>query len=94
MEKKNTTLKWLSAFFLLLAVAYIIMPIDFDGPIIGFFDDFFVFMASFCFTFTQFSHKATHIIRRQLYTFSIAFLILAILWVLLLTYSPLLQLTA
>ncbi len=91
---KSGITKWLSIFFMLLAVAYLIMPVDFDGTIIGYVDDFFVFMAAFCFAFTQFSHKMNTIIRRQLYTFSIVFLILAILWILILTYTPFLQLVA
>ena len=70
------------------------MPIDFDGSIIGFVDDFLVFMAAFCFTFAQFSRKVNPINRRQLYIFSVTFMILAILWILLLVYSPVLQLVA
>ena len=91
---KNTTMKWLSAIFIILALAYLIMPIDYDGPVIGFVDDFFVFMAAFCFAFAQFSRKANQIIRRQLYIFSISFMVLAILWIILLSYSQLLQIVA
>ena len=94
IKNQNTSMKWLSAIFTILAIAYLIMPIDFDGPVIGFIDDFFVFMAAFCFAFAQFSKRATQIIRRQLYIFSISFMILAILWVVLLSYSPLLQIVA
>lgn len=93
-KSSSATMKWLSAFFMLLALAYLIMPIDFDGSIIGFVDDFLVFMAAFCFTFAQFSRKVNPINRRQLYIFSITFMVLAIVWILLLTYSPILQLVA
>lgn len=93
-QQRNPLLKWLSALFLIIAIAYLIMPIDFDGPIIGFVDDFFVFMATFCFAYAQFSKKATETIRRQLYILSVSFMILAILWVILLAYSPLLQIIA
>lgn len=88
--RKNTTMRWLAVLFIILAIAYLIMPIDYDGPIIGFIDDFFVFMSAFCFMFSQFSRKVNRIIRRQLYTFSISFLVLAILWVIILAYSPVL----
>ena len=62
-------MKWLSAIFIILALAYLIMPIDYDGPVIGFVDDFFVFMAAFCFAFAQFSRKANQIIRRPIVYF-------------------------
>lgn len=39
---------------LVAAIAYIIMPIDFDGPIYGAIDDFFFFMAAFCYAQSQF----------------------------------------
>lgn len=89
-QHKNTTLRWLAVLFILAAIAYLVMPIDYDGPIIGFIDDFFVFMSAFCFTFSQFSKKVNKLVRRQLYTFSISFLVLAILWIVILAYSPVL----
>ena len=39
-QHKNTTLRWLAVLFILAAIAYLVMPIDYDGPIIGFIDDF------------------------------------------------------
>lgn len=89
-QHKNATLRWLAVLFILAAIAYLVMPIDYDGPIIGFIDDFFVFMSAFCFTFSQFSKKVNKLVRRQLYTFSISFLVLAILWIVILAYSPVL----
>ncbi len=89
-QHKNTTFRWLAVLFILAAIAYLVMPIDYDGPIIGFIDDFFVFMSAFCFTFSQFSKKVNKLVRRQLYTFSISFLVLAILWIVILAYSPVL----
>lgn len=84
-------MKWLSAFFMILSVAYLIMPIDYDKSALGYIDDFFIFMAAFCFTFAQFSRKVTQVIRKQLYTFSITFTVLALLWILILIYTPILQ---
>lgn len=39
---------------LIAAIAYIVAPIDFDGPIYGKIDDFCFFMAAFCFAQSQF----------------------------------------
>ena len=44
----------LSLLALIAAIAYIVAPIDFDGPIYGKIDDFCFFMAAFCFAQSQF----------------------------------------
>jgi len=85
-------LKWLSAIFMILSIAYIIIPLDYDNSALGYIDDFFIFMAAFCFAFAQYSRKVSPINRRQLYTFSITFTVLAILWILIMIFTPVLQL--
>ena len=89
--KKAVSFKWLAVLFLIISLIFLIMPIDFDGPIVGFIDDFFLFMAAFCFAFSQFSKKATPMVKKQLYVISLTFLILAILWLAILMYSPILH---
>ena len=90
-RNNNVTFKWLAVLFLIVSIAFLVMPIDFDGPIVGFIDDFFLFMAAFCFAFSQFSKRATPIVKKQLYVISLTFLVFAILWLAILIYSPILH---
>lgn len=56
MTLLNNTLtgKILAIAVLVAAIAYIIIPIDFDGPIYGLTDDFCFFMAAFCYAQSRF----------------------------------------
>ncbi len=47
--------KTFSIFLFFLSIIYIIMPIDYDGTIIGMIDDFFIFMSAFCYMYAQFN---------------------------------------
>lgn len=52
--KNKTWSKILSIIYIILAVAYLIMPVDYDINIIGKLDDFFIFMSAFCYLYSSF----------------------------------------
>ena len=52
--QKNTWDKVLAITMLVLAIAYLIMPIDYDRGVIGRLDDFFIFMTAFCYLYASF----------------------------------------
>ena len=71
----------------LAAIAYVVWPGDFDSKgIIGYVDDFMVFMAAFTFAHGSFQRPERRFIRRQLYMFSSLFALLALCWVILLAF--------
>ena len=75
----------LSIMLLVAAIAYIIMPYDFDTKgWLGYIDDFFIFMAAFTFFYGNFLRADRWLIRRQLHMISLLFFIMAMLWVFLL----------
>ncbi len=76
---------------MILAIVYIIMPIDFDGSIIGIIDDFFMFMAAFCFCQSQFMNEAKISARRSLNFIALVFLSLGIIWTGILAFTPILN---
>lgn len=88
IKNETKTHKWLSVLLVLLALTYIIVPIDFDGHVIGFFDDFFLFMASFCYFVSQFTNVLQHKARKRLDMLAICFCILGIAWVCVLAFTP------
>lgn len=47
----------LSLLLFLMSIAYIIMPYDCDGTVIGYADDFMFFMSAFCFMYAQFMDR-------------------------------------
>ncbi len=47
-------MKIFSILILILSIVYIIVPIDYDGTIIGYIDDFMFFMSAFCFVYAHF----------------------------------------
>ena len=72
---------------LLAAIAYVAWPGDFDDKgIVGYVDDFMVFMAAFSFSHGSFQRPERRYIRRQLYMFSSLFALLGLCWVLLLAF--------
>lgn len=81
-------MRTLAVIAMILAIVYIIMPIDFDGPLVGIIDDFFIFMAAFCFCQSQFINPAKISARRSLGIISLIFLILGIIWVGILAFTP------
>lgn len=86
--KHQTLMKSLAVVSMILAVVYIIMPVDFDGPIIGILDDFLFFMAAFCFCQAQFISTAKASAKRMLNLLALVFLLLGALWVLVLAFTP------
>ena len=71
----------------LAAIAYVIWPGDFDEKgLIGYVDDFMVFMAAFTFAHGSFQKPERRYIRRQLYMLSSLFALLALCWIFLLAF--------
>ena len=71
----------------LAAIAYIVWSGDFDKKgIVGYVDDFMVFMAAFTFAHGSFQKPERRYIRRQLYMLSSLFALLALCWILLLAF--------
>ncbi len=71
----------------LAAIAYIIWRGDFDEKgLIGYVDDFMVFMAAFTFAHGSFQRPERRYIRRQLYMLSSLFALLALCWVIMLAF--------
>lgn len=71
----------------LAAIAYVIWPGDFDNKgLIGYVDDFMVFMAAFMFAHGSFQKPERRYIRRQLYMLSSLFALLALCWIFLLAF--------
>ncbi len=87
-SNRRFIMRTLAVIAIILAIVYIIMPIDFDGPMVGIIDDFFIFMAAFCFCQSQFISPSKISARRSLSIISLIFLILGIIWVGVLAFSP------
>lgn len=84
-------LKALAVFLLILSIIYIIVPIDFDGPIWGIFDDFFFFMSGFCFCQGQFLSSRKQHAKQPLNKVALVFLILGIVYLCILAFTPMLK---
>lgn len=75
----------LGVVLVLAAIVYIVVPVDFDSKgIVGYVDDFMVFMAAFTFAHGSFQRPERRYIRRQLYMLSSLFALLGLCWVLML----------
>ena len=71
----------------LAAIAYIVWRGDFDDKgLVGYVDDFMVFMAAFTFAHGSFQRPERRYIRRQLYMLSSLFALLALCWIILLAF--------
>lgn len=71
----------------LAAIAYVVWRGDFDEKgLIGYVDDFMVFMAAFTFAHGSFQRPERRYIRRQLYMLSSLFALLALCWVIMLAF--------
>lgn len=71
-----------SVALLVLAIAYVVLPQDFDRMgWMGYIDDFFVFMAAFVFLQGSFQRPERRFLRRQLFMIAAVFIILAMLWI-------------
>jgi len=73
----------------LAAIAYIVLLRPFhERGIVGYVDDFFVFMAAFTFAHGSFQRPERRAIRRQLYKIAALFCVLALCWVGMLALTP------
>ena len=71
----------------LAAIAYIAWRGDFDNKgVVGYVDDFMVFMSAFTFAYGSFQNPERRYIRRQLYMLSSLFALLALCWVILVAF--------
>ena len=71
----------------LAAIGYIVWRGDFDDKgIVGYVDDFMVFMAAFTFAHGSFQKPERRYIRRQMYMLSSLFALLALCWVIMLAF--------
>ena len=75
----------------LAAIAYVIWDVIWGGDfeekgIVGYVDDFMVFMAAFTFAHGSFQKPERRYIRRQLYMLSSLFALLGLCWVILLAF--------
>ena len=91
---KIPIMKVLSIASILFAIIYIVMPIDFDGPIIGIIDDFFVFMAAFCFCQAQFLKPEKYKAKHLLNLIALIFACLSLIWLMILAFTPILEMVA
>ena len=72
--------------YMLSAIAYLVMPLDFDRVgWMGYIDDFFLFMSAFTFMNGAFQKAERAFIRRQLFLLSAVFFVLCPIWLLVLT---------
>ena len=71
----------------LAAVAYLVWRGDFDQKgVVGYVDDFMVFMAAYSFARGSFMRPERRYIRRQLYMLSSLFALLGLCWIILLAF--------
>ena len=69
------------------AIAYLVWRGDFDHKgVVGYIDDFMIFMAAFTFAHGSFQKPERRYIRRQLYMLSSLFALLALCWILMLAF--------
>lgn len=80
--------KLVSILLIVLALVYIVLPLDYDGPVIGYIDDFFLFMAAFCYFICQFTESISPDTKKLLNTLSIILCILGIVWLCILAFTP------
>ena len=79
--------RMLGVVLVLAAIVYIVVPVDFDSKgVVGYVDDFMVFMAAFSFAHGSFQRPERRYIRRQLYMFSSLFALLGLCWIILLAF--------
>ena len=79
--KKLKMLRITSVITLILAIGYVVMPYDFDKMgLLGYVDDFFVFMAAFTFFNGSMQKAERQFIRKQLYMISLVFVMMALVW--------------
>ncbi len=77
----------LGIILVMAAIGYIVWRGDFDQKgIVGYVDDFMVFMAAYSFARGSFMRPERRYIRRQLYMLSSLFALLALCWVILLAF--------
>lgn len=81
-----TTLRIAAVVYMILAIVYLVVPVDFDRVgWLGYVDDFFLFMSAFTFLNGSFQKAERAFIRRQLYVLSAVFFVLCPIWLLILS---------
>lgn len=84
----NKTCKILAVAAVLASVAYTIVSFDYDREgVLGYADDFFVFMAAFTCARAAFTMPAQKAVRRQLCMVAAVCLCLGVLWLWLLAFA-------
>lgn len=97
MDKKETEKMEVSAgmkvcrvigvLLVMAAIGYIVWRGDYDGKgLVGYVDDFMVFMAAYTFARGSFVRPERRYIRRQLYMLSSLFALLGLCWIILLAF--------
>ena len=89
-DRRPRTYRSLSILLFILAIIYFIVPVDFDGSIIGFIDDILLLLASITFCLSQFIGAFQGKSIKSLNRLSLILLILGIIWVLILSFSNIL----
>ncbi|MDO4510780.1 MAG: hypothetical protein Q4B68_03060 [Bacteroidales bacterium] len=85
-QKLHNPLRIVAVVYFLFAIAYVVMPVDFDRiGWMGYVDDFFLFMSAFTFLHGAFQKPERAFIRRQLFMLSAVFFVLCPVWILILT---------
>lgn len=76
--KNKKMMRFAAICSMIFAVLYIVLPYDFDGTILGRLDDFMLFMAAFCFLYSQFLGEMK---MRAVTLLNVVSLFFCILWV-------------
>ena len=79
---KNTIfIRSVAVVLLIAAIAYIVLPLDFDSKgAIGYIDDFFIFMGAFTLLRASLTKPERKFVKRQLYMISASCFLLGLLW--------------
>lgn len=80
--RKLKILRIVGFVYLLLAIAFVASPYDFDEVgWLGYVDDFFLFMSAFTFLNGAFQKAERAFLRRQFFMLSVMFFVLCLVWI-------------
>lgn len=81
ITKHTIVIRAIGFILLVAAIAYIILPFDFDNKgVIGYIDDFLFFMAAFTLLRASFTPPKQRFVKRQFYIISTVCFIMGFLW--------------
>ncbi len=86
--------KTVSIILFILAIVYLIIPVDYDGSYLGLMDDFFFFMAAFSFLISSFLKSLNKKAQLKLEFIALTFLILGVAVLLTFIFTPILRIMA